>query len=307
VKPNLGTFGRKRSPGARIGIDLGTSTLKVAVASGERPKLRTAAVLNLGRAGAEGDAPALLTEFLRRERIPRPWRAVSALPSAEAEIRIINVPAGDPSTLPQRVMQVADRVLPFGTEDTILDFLTLGRVQDGDERSERILLTAASRKNIERHLQTLESAGVVPEAVELAPWALLRAVRFFGIPADETRFAVLDFGSLTSTMMDFHEGGLILSRPVRIGSRHLTDRLRKELHLDWDRAEQLKGERGLTLAARGKRHDDCSADGEEPDRHTVRARHHARLSRRSGSNGRIVTRAWQRLKPCRVAPSAIRR
>jgi type IV pilus assembly protein PilM len=250
MKLNLGTLGRRRSSGTRIGIDVGASTLKVAVVSGERPKLRTAAVLGLGRAGAEGDAPALLTEFLRRERVPRPWSAVSALPSAEAEIRILNVPAGEPSTLPQRVMQTADRVLPFGTEDTILDFFSLGRALDGEEKAERVLLTAASRTNVEAHLKTLEAAGVVPEAVELAPWALLRAVRFFGFPADEAPFAILDFGALTSTLMVFNGGSLFLSRPVRIGSRHLTDRLRKELHLDWDRAEQLKGERGLTLAAR---------------------------------------------------------
>jgi len=235
-----------------IGVDVGSSSIKLARIEFDGPnwKVATAGVIPMD-AGA--DASERIRGFLREHRVPRPWRAAGMLPGKEAEIRILNVPAGDASSLPRRVMAVAEQVLPSGTEDTILDFYSMGGSFDAGEKTERVLLAAASRRAVNRRLEFLEKAGMVPETIELTPWALARAVRFTAMAPEDAPFAILDFGHSTSTVIVLDENGLFLSRSVRTGSKTLTEKVRKELDLDGDRAEQLKGERGLHLAAQAGR------------------------------------------------------
>ncbi|MCK4547161.1 MAG: type IV pilus assembly protein PilM [Candidatus Eisenbacteria sp.] len=246
----LRSLKRSRTATCPIGVDIGATTIKLARVGieGNTAGVRTAGIVQLADRDPEGDGPDRLREFLKDRRVRKPWRAVSALPASDAQIRILNLPAGDRASLSRRVITAVERGLPFGTDDTVLDFHSLGHSTDSGEKTEQVLLTAASRTAVDRHLEFLQGAGLIPEALELAPWALARAVQFCGIRPDAT-YGILDLGHTTSTIMIFEQDRLFLSRAIRAGSRVLTDKLRKELDLDWERAEQLKGERGLTLAA----------------------------------------------------------
>jgi type IV pilus assembly protein PilM len=246
---------RPRQPAFPIGIDVGATTIKVAQVCIEKDTkiLRTAGIVETTGTDPDGDGPPRLKEFLRNHRVPRPWHAVGALAPSEAQIRLLDLPGGPSSTLPHRVMEAAERVIPFGTDDTILDFFSLGHPEETGGKTERVLLTAASREAVDRHLAFLDRAGLVPEAIELGPWALARTVRFCRIQVEDAPFGILDLGHTSSTITIFEPDHLFLSRSIRAGSRVLTEKLRKELDLDWQRAEQLKGERGLSLAAQAGR------------------------------------------------------
>jgi len=255
LKPGLSTFLRRKQAVPLIGVDVGTSAVKLARIEFDGPiwKVTTTGVVPAAKTDSVEETPARIRELLKDRGIPRPWRAASALPAKNAEIRILGVPVGDPSTLPSRVMPAAEQVLPFGTEDTILDFFSLGASFNGGEKTERVLLAAASRSAVDRRLEFLERAGMVPEVIELVPWALARAIRYLGVQPEDAPFGILDLGHTTSTIIILDRNGLFLSRSVRTGSKGLTEKIRKELDLDWNRAEQLKGERGLSLAAQACR------------------------------------------------------
>lgn len=249
----------RRLEGTPIGVDVGAHSIKVAqlAGAGTGPAFRLAAVIECA-GDSTSRAASDLRRYLKSRKTPRPWRAVSSLPGPAADVRILSLPAGNPASLPQRVMAAAEKALPFGTEDTILDFCLLGCA---DEKTERVLLAAAPREVITGHLEFLRAAGMEPEAVELSPWALTRATRFCGAQSPSAPYGVLDVGHDWSTIIIFDEQGPFLSRPIRTGSRSLTERLSEELNLDWPRAEQLKGERGLTLAAQTGRADRVDPGG----------------------------------------------
>jgi type IV pilus assembly protein PilM len=259
MKTGLQTFLPSRQPAFPIGVDIGATTIKVAQVgtAGGSKVLKTAGIVQTADNDPNGDGPPHLKAFLKEQRVPRPWHAVGALAPSEAQIRLLNLAGGPSSTLPHRVLEAAEQVLPFGTDDTVLDFFSLGHTAETGGKTERVLLTAASREAVDRHLEFLDRAGLIPEAVELGPWALARTVRFCGIQVEDTPYGILDLGHTTSTIMIFEPDHLFLSRSIRAGSRVLTEKLRKELDLDWQRAEQLKGERGLSLAAQACRTGTC--------------------------------------------------
>lgn len=256
----LGNLWRTRRTSARIGIDVGRATIKVAqLVRGETGwTFRVAGVIDCDVDGPDEHRAGEIRRFLREHDVPRPWHAVSTLPGPEAEIRIFDVPAGDRSTLPNRVMEAAEKALPFGTEDTIVDFFPLPKAKP-DEK-DRVLLAAASGETIQKHLALLDRAGVVPEAIELPPWALRRTIGFCGV-RPERAYGVLDVGHTSSTIIILKEDNLFLSRSIGVGSRELTDRLEGELELGRSRAEQLKWERGLSLAAHAGAPDEGSEGG----------------------------------------------
>lgn len=181
--------------------------------------------------------------------------AVSHSQVVVREIEIANLPEAEMrQALPHQVRDV----LPLPVDDAILDFFPLedagggearkgrrGKDKDADtgrKDTVRGLLTAAPREAVADTVEAVERAGLHVERVDLACFAVLRAVAASTSGAE----AVVDIGA-TTTLFVIHIGGVPqIVRTIPRGGDEITALLSRRLNISVPDAEQYKCQVGLT-------------------------------------------------------------
>ncbi len=143
--------------------------------------------------------------------------------------------------------QAAD-LIPIPVEEAILDFSLIApdgsAVQDPENPKMRILLVAAQRTMVAKHLAVLTKAGLQPVAVDAVALALLRAMPSDEGEAPEDRpmdaEAVVSIGADLTTIAVREDGVVRLVRVIGIGGSNLTDLVSSEMGIALDVAEGFK-------------------------------------------------------------------
>lgn len=110
----------------------------------------------------------------------------------------------------------------------------------------RVLLVAAETEMIEGFLSTVSAAGIVPAGVDLAPFAVARAVSpaargEMGVAGAE---AVVDIGAGVTNIIVHHNGEARFVRILLVGGDDPTVSLSEALDLSYEEAEALKLDMG---------------------------------------------------------------
>jgi type IV pilus assembly protein PilM len=152
------------------------------------------------------------------------------------EMELPNLPGGElRKALP---FQVRD-VLPLPVEESVLDFLPL----EDPGRNETVtgLLVAAPKEVVLAAVRAIEHAGLHVARVDLASFALLRAVsRLDGQPE-----AIVDIGGESTTVVVHADGRPLIVRFVSRGGAAITATIAARLDLPLEQAELLKSRIGL--------------------------------------------------------------
>jgi type IV pilus assembly protein PilM len=144
--------------------------------------------------------------------------------------------------------QVAD-LIPMPIEQAVLDFHPLEEVvgEDGT-RTQRILLVAAVREMISDMLAAVEEAGLIPDKVDLTPFALLRAAGTpDGLGISTSAEALVEVGAGVTNIV-IHQGGV--PRFVRLllqGGADITSSIADRMGVPVDQAEWVKHTTPLPL------------------------------------------------------------
>lgn len=85
-------------------------------------------------------------------------------------------PINDPKDLDAAVRFQAQEHIPMALDQAVIDFQTLGPVQTPDGERTRVALVAARREPISRLLAAVRAAGLRPVGVDLAAFAMVRAL-----------------------------------------------------------------------------------------------------------------------------------
>lgn len=137
--------------------------------------------------------------------------------------------------------QVAD-VIPIPVEQALLDLHPLEEVSGEDgSRRQRVLLVAASREMVSKSLEALELAGLTPVAVDLTPFAILRALgQPDALGLNQSAEALVDVGASVTNII-VHQGGV--PRFVRIllmGGADITETVADRMGIPLEQAEAIK-------------------------------------------------------------------
>lgn len=89
-------------------------------------------------------------------------------------VREFTVPEMKPEALKGSLSALAEGSLPMPTTELFLDFYPAKAVQLGDSRSVAGLLLAATRTATESLVGVVQTAGLMPDSVDLIPFSLLR-------------------------------------------------------------------------------------------------------------------------------------
>jgi type IV pilus assembly protein PilM len=193
-------------------------------------------------ADVEGLTEALQTVFTEH-KLPRDVRVGVA--NQRIMVRTLELPPiADPKELEAAVRFKAQDEIPMPPESVVLDFHSLGVVETVGGPRQRVLLVAARRDMIERLLAALEGAGLRPHGIDLAGFALIRALHQAGSDPDAT-VLYLHMSGLTNLVVA-RGVSCVFTRVLGTGLEGISASVAERCVLPIDEARALIFKVGLT-------------------------------------------------------------
>ncbi len=232
----MGIFGSNE----RTGIDIGAGSIKVVrVSSGRRPKLLSAALIELplDQAAASTISPNL-RDLMAGKKIGRK-NAATLMSGQLLTIRTFTLPKMPLSELNEAVRWEAKRHISFPLETAQIEYLITGEKLEGTVEKYDILLVAAEREKVLGHLAPFQEAKIAVSAVDANALALRNVLRLREKP-DDANTLIVDIGA-GKTEIDIFKGGVLrFSRCLENGGLDMTRAVADTLGIGLAEAETLK-------------------------------------------------------------------
>jgi type IV pilus assembly protein PilM len=187
-----------------VGLDIepsGISAVQVSMSAGVL-KIEQGAMIPLDagivRDGEVTDVEALSDALrtLYKENKGFDKRVRVGVANQKIVVRVVELPPiADPKEMDAAVRFRAQDEIPMPLESAVLDFHPLDVVDTAEGPRQRVLVVAARRDMIDRVLTAVRAAGLRPEGVDLAAFAMIRALYQPG-PDDAVMY--LSVGGLTN-------------------------------------------------------------------------------------------------------------
>ncbi len=236
-----------------VGLDLGSSVVKAIELSleGPEPVVTGFARYEIPPGGSPAEAVAACFEKGRF----RSKKVVTAMSGQSVVVRYVTMPKMTESELRQAIRFETDKYLPFDLDQVQLDLQPLKRTPatteagaKGKEADQQgVLLAACKTSAIEERVQLLQSQGLTPAAIDVDVFALANAWELCGLPADEVEpgapakaLALVDIGSLRSTINVIAGGETCFSREINLGGADMTQAVARAMSIENFEAEAIK-------------------------------------------------------------------
>ncbi|GAA5512618.1 cell division protein FtsA [Deinococcus carri] len=256
-------FQRLMSPRqSAIGVEIGTSTIKVvALRPGAPPVLQHAVMvptpIGSMRDGLVIEPQAVATELknLLAEHHITTRQAVTAVPNQSAVTRNIMVPRMERKDLQEAIKWEAERYIPYPIDEVNLDFDLLDDPTDIPEEGQmEAVIAAAPSEAVARQVEVLRLAGLEPTVVDLKSFAALRALRgnLLGEHLNKQTLVgtnyteagevalVLEIGASSSVISLVRGERILMARNIGVAADDFTTALQKAFDLDFSAAEDVK-------------------------------------------------------------------
>jgi type IV pilus assembly protein PilM len=231
-----------------VGLDIGTMAARAAEVSVRRGKvvlehlgqvgLPAGAVVDGEVADPETVAVALRTLW-RRARLGSK-RVVLGVANRRVVVRLVDLPWMEPDELRRSLAYQAQDFLPIPVDEAELDYNVLGE-HDGSagQRLLRVLLVAAQKDMLAGHLRAATMAGLQPVGIDLAPFALVRALAPVAALAEGAE-ALMDVGARVTNIIVHQNAVPRFVRILLMGGQDVTDSIGTALGLEPEAAERAK-------------------------------------------------------------------
>ncbi|MDR5683550.1 MAG: type IV pilus assembly protein PilM [Armatimonadota bacterium] len=250
--------------GTVVGLDIGSSTIKVAEVARASRDFRIAraavvptpygAVLEGAVANTEALKDAISAAF--QQAGIRNRRVNTALGGKAVVVREIQLPGMPDEELAQAVRFEAERYLPVSGENLAVDYHVFERAKQGQRERTEVLFVAARRDVVDGFVNVMRQAGVTPEVMEVTSFALMRA---FQKETSDGALLIADLGAESTDVIVVHDGRLRLSRSVPVGGNMLTRAVAAALDLEPTAAQVVKEEKAVAPLGRGVPEDPTAA------------------------------------------------
>lgn len=233
------------------GIDIGSSTIKVvsAVRNGKEFKFTRYASCPTPPAtikdGVIVDAGTLgetIRELLAANNFPENCHMISAVSGPSVVIRPIRMPQMPERELASAIQFQAESYLPYAVSEAQVSGIILRQSVPDDPKNMDVLLVAAPKDMINNMRALIQSAGAIPEVVELEPFALLRALQASNsdFSSDTKTIALINLGASSGSINIFKAGLLRHNRTISVAGNSFTKAIGQALNLSFEEAEKFK-------------------------------------------------------------------
>lgn len=256
----------KKNDGSVLGIDIGSSAIKVVQLRrrGGRAVLETYGALALGPyAGIEiGRATNLpvekivtaLTDILREAKTTTKTSGI-AIPFSASLMTVIELPQVDQKQLAQMVPIEARKYIPVPISEVNLDWTIIPRDQVKEEElvavgggkrvpKADILLVAIHNDTLRNHEEIVKRVGLDVGFFEIEIFSTIRSV----LDQNTEPVMILDIGAGTTKIYIVERGIVHTSHTINRGSQNITTTIATSLNLPIDQAEIMKRATGWSAA-----------------------------------------------------------
>lgn len=225
-------FGLNKKRICPIGVDLGKAFLRMAQLglNGHQPSL-LAAGLRAKPADIQAGSPAwqrwaveAIKEIYHQSGF-KSRQVVTALSSDDVFIDLIKVPRSGLDNLEQAALPKAQKRLPFEPQQAVIQYVPAEHSQNKSPDVD-VLVIAAQRETVNRHLAIYEYAGLEVVGITIWPNALIQSYVHFFCRREEEQSQIamlLDVGSRHTNVVICRGPALLFARIVSIGYIHLSD------------------------------------------------------------------------------------
>lgn len=246
-----------------LGVDLGATSIKIVELKDEggRPRLLTYGYSEQASGYPEKEfteTPEKAIDLIKKICVKARTtskQTVAALPSASVFSSVINIPTLAGKDLASAVQWEAKKIIPLPLEEMILDWKVLNPEEtpampgapSPAQKTTQILLTAAAKNLVKKYLDIFKGAGLNLVSLETETFALIRSL----IGVDKSTVIVVDMGAASTAISIIENGVPFLNRSLNIGGLTITKEIAVSLGVDFNQAEQLKYDVGMSGAAEG--------------------------------------------------------
>ena len=161
-------------------------------------------------------------------------------------VRVIDVPQMSDDELANAIKWEVERVVPFPLSDVILDYKVIDRPEGYAEgQNVDVVFAVAQQDLIDQHVQALQAAGLSPEAIDVEPLAMSRALLELQPNATPGYTAVIvNVGASVTDIGVFRDKMPTFLRTLPLAGNNLTQAVADYLQVDFATAEKYKTEYG---------------------------------------------------------------
>lgn len=261
---------------AFIGVDIGTSTIKVVELIDRRKRLELTTYAEasfpnvlINPPGNGEDAVRLTVNALKRvleSSHATTDSVVAALPSSIVFSTVLTLPDLPENELDKAVHFGARDLVPANLEDMVLGWSRLGEPPHMDAAAQPptapppntlpsaapqqgatipVFVTAAPKTIVARYTKVCQLLKLELHAIELETFPLARSL--LAQPTDSS--LIIDLGDQATTFHIIDRGTPRISASLDVGGHHLTAAISKALSISSEEAEQQKATQGLQESA----------------------------------------------------------
>ena len=242
--------------GGVIGIDIGTSSLKVIQLNIGKSgaTLETYGELQLGPymgadvgkvVNLEPSKLALALVDIIREANVTARSCALAIPHSACFVAVAHFPTRDQTQLVSMVPVEARKYVPMAMNEVTLDWFIIPdppRIEGAPEPTEtRVLLAAIYNESLNRYRGVVQNAGIAVGSNEIETFSVVRS----SIHESDGSILLLDLGASSTKLYIVESGILQETHRIPLGGQELTSAVGTALNLGYGEAESIKRQMGL--------------------------------------------------------------
>ncbi|MHB2019431.1 MAG: type IV pilus assembly protein PilM [Candidatus Xenobia bacterium] len=236
------------------GLDIGSSSIKIAQINKDKNQLTLDRI-------AIGPSPAMaikdgqivdarvLGEAIKQLVTANKFNVSQAIGSVSGQsvvIRPINMTAMTERELQNAIKFEAERYLPYSVADAQIIGTILQKSLKEDEKTMEVLLVAAPNDMVRNMQEVIKLSGNMPKAIDLEPFALLRALEKSLEPTViQQTIALINLGANSSSINIFKSKTLRHNRTISVAGNAFTKAIGQSLNLSFEEAEKIKKDKGM--------------------------------------------------------------
>ncbi|MBT4761243.1 MAG: type IV pilus assembly protein PilM [Bdellovibrionaceae bacterium] len=230
-----------------LGLDIGTSTIKIAELSSSRSKV-TLNRFSIMSTPIESVASAEFTEVfpisevimeMLKELKSKRKQVCIGLFGPSIVVKKISIPEMDHSLVAEQIRWEAEQYIPFELSEVNVDFHILNNSTVGPGSMD-VLLIASRHHQIVKMVEIAESSSLTCSHLDVSGFALANCYFNNYTPNNATVTALLNIGANFTNFVVVKGEDVIFCRDIPIGGIMYTAEIQKVMNVDFDEAEALK-------------------------------------------------------------------
>lgn len=226
---------------AVIGLDVGSYAVKAVALQSNRDRITLQ-----GYAQAKIDNQDL-GEVIKRvvsQLGLKSKRVVTAVSGRSVIVRQVDTPKLADSELKQHITYEADKYIPFGTEEVIIDCQPMPAKPGAPDNTQQVMLVAVRKGFVQEHLSSLRAAGLMPEVIDVDVFALANAYELLGPPmppeAERKATAIIDIGATKTNIAIMLADRLLFTREIYLAGNEISDAIARTLNYQPEEVDAMK-------------------------------------------------------------------